>query len=263
MPEGSNDLTNKEVLEKIMARFDAFEALKLEHDLLKIKVEEIERNQKKLSSEVSFLASELAQIQQIPLQSKAVMRGVPESEYIDSNLLNAVQLLIKKSKDGNQNFVTAVARIGLPREGEKGRPIQLTFTDQNKMLEVIADFRKNPSTLAQIGDANRKPLGTTENRVYLNEQLGKINAKVYFAARILKKTGVVRFAWVKGGKVFVREAENSSMKRITHTSQLADFAGGKKLSAAPVEDKQVVAKKKEKPVIAKVPETRSTRHNSR
>lgn len=231
---GEADITNKTVLDAIMRRFDAFEALKVAHTELKARVDTIDRQQVTIVDELCFLSSELAESQQAPLAANATLRGIPETENIDSHLLSAVKLVLKKCLPGAHNSVVSVERIGRLRKEEKGRPIVIKFIDSEKQKEVIKAFRNHPPTLADITFNDKTTAGTSNDKLYLNDQLGRINSRVYYNARKLLKTGAVKFVWCTEGRIFVRKAEGEPAFKISHITQLAKFIP----STKPVQPKE-------------------------
>lgn len=223
----AEDISNKEMLSTLMQRFDTFEALKADHIKLKAKVDKIEQQQFKLADEVCILSSELAQNQQEPLAAKAILRGLPDDESVNNCLLSVVKMVLKKCLPGSQNNLLSVERIGRIRKDEKGRPVLLTFSDHDKQQESIKAFRSKPPTLADIIFNDKTTAGKSSDHLYLNEHLGRLNAKTYFNARKLLKSGAVEFAWCSDGKIFVRAEEGAPAKWITHVSQLTQFLGNK------------------------------------
>jgi len=98
-----------------------------------------------------------------------------------------------------------------PKKGNSLRPVLIEFTTKI-IRDRIYESRKMFKTSHE----------STEPKIFINENLTKVNANLYFCARKLVKNKKLAAAWTTNGYVYVKADQdpNARAKRITHLSDL-------------------------------------------
>lgn len=182
------------------------------------------------------------------------MRGLPEDKTIEPGLANIIKLIFDNTCPGIQYTLVSFNRIGRLRKNEKGRPIQLIFSTATEKKAILKQYRDNPFNCSKI-KLSGKQLGKSEDKIFLNEELGPVNSNLFYKARKIKEAGVVKHAWIQNGAVMVREADNMPSKMISCSSELASLSASG--NAQPLPSTQKAFEKSRKPAAKTTQVTRS------
>lgn len=162
-----------------------------------------------------------------------IIRNIPEDKKYEDKLLEIVQLLIQKIQYTKPVNICSVQRIGTVVDGEakqQNRPVVVKFASKSEMIDVLSVKKKVTINCSQILYGN-EPIGTADQVIFFDERLTKLNSDLYYHARLLRKNGHVKYAWMRNGIVYVRKSENSSAVRIVEIQQCKSLEKKRKLNS--------------------------------
>lgn len=200
-----------------------------------VKVAAIEKKCNDLNIEVKRLKVTVNDIQQAAFECDLFLRGVPQVETDDDDLLSIVQSILQKIDCFATTTLCAVQRIGLEVEGKNDhRPILLKFSSSEEKYKVLAAKKKKTIKCSEIISENG-PIGSDKQLIFLDEHLTRATTDLFYAARQLRKHGLVKYAWIKRGKVMVKCSDGDRAMRITNMEQINQL-NKRKLNSTPESD---------------------------
>lgn len=186
------------------------------YDELHERQSQLEYENEYLRDEILVLKAGLSEVQQNSLVNNVIIRGVPEIESDNSQLFSLLDTVFKSiGASFNKDALTDFKRLGKKSTNSKiYRPILVKFADL-QLKKVLMDAKKAKNNLACDSVIfNNKPIGSENQKIYIDEQLTKLNQQLYSEARQLKKSGLVKFAWTNDGRVLVREKEKAPVVKL-------------------------------------------------
>ncbi|XP_022824502.1 uncharacterized protein LOC111355019 [Spodoptera litura] len=185
-------------------------------DLLK-KYTASEKNLKELRKEnsevkgfVSDFSSRLIQLEQHTRANNVEIQCLPEKRQ--ENLMEIVSQISKVVKSGIRDddikYCTRVAKQNSNNTRPRAIVVQLASPRcRDQLIAATVKFNKlNPDN-----KLNTTHLGYTGTKtpIYVAEHLSTTNKALHAAARIKAKETGYQFVWVRGGRIFMRKAQES------------------------------------------------------
>lgn len=224
-----------EKLDKIISSIaDNEDKAKRRHNDIKERLTIIEKDvhmckkrEKYLCDEVYKLKSTVNQLEQSKFDNFLNIRGLPEVEK-DGNQLKAGVYEFVKSIIVPVVSLTAlisVTRIGKKREEENHcRPIVVECVNKSLKDAILAKVKTENVNCEMFG--TREVLFGSENtKVYVGHYLSRANSTIFYQARKLRRDGVVKYAWIKDGRVLIKKDESSRAFQLSCIEDIDRFLG--------------------------------------
>lgn len=159
--------------------------------------------------EITKLKSTVNTLEQQKLEKNIIVRGVLELENGDEELLGEMVDAILSSIDPDfvSVSVVSVRRIGV-KKGDTPRSILIVMRNTNEKLSIMKNLKGKRPQCAQFKNRG-VPWGTSDQKIYLEDHLTYTNGNIFYHSRLLRKNGIVKFAWTKLGHVYVKK-DNAS-----------------------------------------------------
>lgn len=157
-----------------------------------------------LRSTVNELQSSVLRLEQEPLNSNLLIRGIPEQNA--EKLKDIVTAVFHSIDDKVKPQLTAVSRMG-QKNDQKNRPILVKLSSSAMKMQLLTEKRKKQLACSDIV-VNGKCLGAATDMIFLGEHLAPINSRLFYIARQLVKKNELLHAWARDGHIFVRKAED-------------------------------------------------------
>lgn len=200
--------------------FNKLDSMEKKYDKLFKKYEEQMEINNKMQSEIQniqlqldVLAQEKNHYEQKSLANNVIISGIPiVSQQEDlNNIINQICTTVGKPTISPTDM--KCFRIGR-REVGASPPIKVEFASKS-LREKFIYPKKN------LFNITTKDLGYQENKkIFINEDLTKLNQELYKAALKFKKDNGYKFLWVGNGLIKLRKEEGS---KITVIKSIADI----------------------------------------
>lgn len=207
-----SDSNHQFIIEKCNEMASKFAALQSTFDSV------VEEN-KILKREITELKKFVNYSRQQSQASNMIISGVVECEASHHELINVSTNCIRKVDPSFQaNEIIHATRIG-NIQPEKSRPILVKFARSHRRDEIL--HRKRKYVFAD--DSTNHSKGGC--MIFFDEHLTKENRDIFAKARTLKRNGVLKFTWVRRGRILVRVREGDSVVHIKSIEDLDILAG--------------------------------------
>lgn len=183
----------------------------------------LECKNRQLQLELSELRANLNEHKQKELSHNVILNNVPEVEKDGKDLLSLVKETFSSLNLNNEEItIKAVKRLGKSTcDSMSGnRPILVSLREPKMCTHVIDAKRRKKALLQNTVRFNGRKLGSHKEQIFVNEQLTKYNATIYFEARKLRKLGFIKYVWIRNGTVFVREQDRKPICKISLVEDL-------------------------------------------
>lgn len=154
--------------------------------------------------------------EQQALNHNIIINGAPEEEgentkqqVIDIARVLQVNLIETDIKTAIRKSTSGSSTTGFPRT------IAVTFNSKEVRDSILKSKSLRKITTKSINQQSQQ-----DRPIYIGEQLTGRKQFLSKIARDLKRTGVVKFAWVKYGDIFIRHSEESRIIKIKNQTQL-------------------------------------------
>ncbi|XP_046976487.1 uncharacterized protein LOC124542604 [Vanessa cardui] len=197
--------------------------LAAQNEELKLKVEKLERENKKDKEYITLLEEKLEDIQRENRKTNIEIKNVPKTtKETNEDLINMVLSL---SKTINCNLSKAdlrdVYRMKGKKEGINNTPIIVETS--STMLKTAFLAKCKTFNIKNKEKLRAKHMGLTGNDdtpIFVSEQLTPKAARLFFIARELTKSKAYSFCWTGYGRVYIRKTENSPVILIKNEFQV-------------------------------------------
>lgn len=170
---------------------------------LEVRVSKIESADSQKSNDLLAIKSDLNSLRQLNLSEELLIKGVPELERETSDEIKCVvQQILEKLGIFDISLITFNRRIGKP-QAIRSRSILIGVPDNELRQKILVTKRKTSIRLEQLIVRN-KCLGDKNKIVYIDENLTPMNHHLLKLARDLKKQNLVKYVWVKNGRILIR-----------------------------------------------------------
>lgn len=201
--------TNAELLVKV----DKIDAA---HEKLKIEVKNIDKSLVQTKVDVVNIQSSVARLEQLHVNANLMIHGIPEKK--DEKPLDIVKETFK-IVDPNFKFkIVSAYRIG-QKSKENNRSLLVKLGNPDQKLQIIRKKVIMTINCTQI-IVNGTPLGAATDVVFFSEQLGNLNARLFYIARTMVKKSQLHKCWTRNGNVYVKKTEDSEVVLIRHEVNL-------------------------------------------
>lgn len=249
------DLSNK--MDKLLSKFNTFdtklntesasakkrhEQLNSELKKLSRKITEVEKRVEHVESSNDFMNEEVKELrntvnslQQAAYRDELIIRGVPDKESSEEELLTVVQLIVRAVNCVPEPTICVVKRLGKKTNDDRNnRPIllQLSHATEKEKLLTMKKKMKN-LTCAQITLDGSTTLGSENQVIYFDERLTKTTSDLYRNARILRKQQKLKYVWIRNGQLYVRKRDNDPTIRVDSQEQLDKWTRKRKHNSTP------------------------------
>lgn len=163
----------------------------------------LEKENSILKSSVCELQSEVLELQQYSRRTNIEISGIPESDQEDLSLILSALF----ETDEVNKHVTAIHRVPTAKK-DRHKNIVVQFNTKKTRDHYLSSYKKSNKNAS---DLNRQ---FDKTPIYVNEHLAPKLKRLLFLAKSFKRDHNFKFAWVKDGKVFVKQKEDSRAFRI-------------------------------------------------
>lgn len=206
----SLELLNKKI-DQLLTLENMIDNMKTEIKTEIKKIEEkFEKKLKEKDEEIQQLKDLVHDMEQYGRNRNLELHNVPEIsgenlEKIVCKIGEKLQVEMKKED------IEVVHRIK-SRNSKQPPPIIVQFTNRRKRNELLEQKRRKLTT----GD-----IGMDRNdKIYINENLSPYFKNLFWQTRQWAQVNNYKFVWFRGGKLFIREREGSSIVQIKRESDL-------------------------------------------
>lgn len=178
---------------------------------LKAQNEDLKRENFQIKEDLKQAQTEIADLQQYSRRTNLEITNLPESE--NENVTEVLTSVFSCLDINLIDQVSTAHRIPTSRK-DKPKPIIVQFVNKQQRDTCLKAARAKKINASQVSDRFKK------EPVYFNEHLIPKVKEVFYHCRKFKEANNYKFAWVKDGKIFIRENENSKVIRIVNTDDL-------------------------------------------
>lgn len=196
-------------------------ALHVRIDDLVTEIECLKSENTDLKSRVVTLESTVNSLEQNCLRRTLEIHGVPvkSGERPDLLLADVARALGVNCEPDTVDSVFRARRRTTTQENPPPPPIVVNFVRQGVRDEFLQKRKvKRDFSTRDIGWSDPH-----SSAIYLNESLTFSNKKLYASARDLKKSGKVKYVWIKNGRILLRCKDGDPVVRIKSLSDLCTF----------------------------------------
>lgn len=219
---------------------EGFKGLTSRVEKVETHVVEVNKKYDEVHHEVQSLKTTINGLQQATYSCDIIIRGVPEVEKDNDDLLSIVQLLLQKIECAVPRTVIEVRRIGKANQvgdGQKYRPILIQLNSKQEKTTILAAKKKIQISCDKL-NFKGEPLGNERQKIYFDEHLTKFTSDLFYNARLLRKRQVIKYAWIRSGNLFVKKSEGSSAVLVVDQQQLDRLAGKRRRSSTIEEENE-------------------------
>ena len=160
---------------------------------------------------------EVSDMNQYNRRLNAMVGGIPktENENVEDKvveLFNAMEGVSIEKSD-----ISIAHRM--PESSPTNPPDIIVRFMTRKKQKLVYENRKNVSNIPR----SRLSYPANPKRVFISENLSKMNNEIFYNARQLKKQGIIKYAWTKHGKVHIRQYADSEAIKINTMKELDIF----------------------------------------
>lgn len=200
--------------EKIDELKNVFEEHRVEFAEVKEDVSYLMCENNTLKKELLKVKEELNNVQQYTRSNCIDIQGVPEVK--GENIVEVVRNVVKAVRyELKTELIDSVHRLaGGSNTDSRPRGIILKLTRRQDCLELLRLAKtKKGFSASELGFSS-------ENRIFINPSLSKMNRELLYLARGSVRDGAMRYAWINNGRVFVRKVEGQPAVHIQSWEQL-------------------------------------------
>lgn len=181
---------------------------------LKVRNAELKRENGQIKDELKQAQLEIADLQQYSRRANLEITNLPESE---SENINEVLTSVFSCLEVNlMDQVSIAHRVPTSRK-DKPKPVIVQFINKQHRDTCLKAARTKKINASQVNERHKN------EPIYFNEHLTPRLKELFFHCRKFKEANNYKFAWVKDGKIFIRENENSKVIRIVSTDELINL----------------------------------------
>ncbi|XP_034834921.1 uncharacterized protein [Maniola hyperantus] len=210
-----------EIIKSMEHMNEQFEEVLMEHKTTQETMHALKIENDNLKSTVSELNIRLIQLEQHSRAKNIEIQCVPEKKH--ENLVNVVTEIGKviNCNVSKEQILTCTRVAKLQRDTNRPRSIIVELVTprlRDEMLAAVIKYNKaNPNDKL---NSNLIGIHGFKSQIYVTEHLSPANKALHAAVRIKAKQMKYKFAWVRGGRIFVRKDEESAYIWIKDTCSL-------------------------------------------
>jgi Baculovirus FP protein len=171
----------------------------------------MKNNMSQMYKDLDFLHEKINRMEQFHLLNDVEIVGVPETQ--DEDLGDILQKLFDHAECSPT--IGAVKNVYRKKKTKNGLPgtIIATFVNNSNKTEFITATKKKKLSSSFLSSENQRP-------VYVNEKLTKHNKYLFYLARDLRRTKLVKYAWTDHGQIMVKTDDNTDSIIINNASTI-------------------------------------------
>lgn len=199
------------------------EVLVKQNSALQKEIDVIIRKTKELENHVHVLESQLNDIYQERINDNIVLKGIPEvdgSKQLEELVRKVLKHITLHIYDDLDDKILSIKRIGVV-VADKTRPVIVRLISSSVKRDIIKSKRSYELN-ASMFTLGCMPVGSSTQKIYIDEHLTKSNFALYMQARALRKSGV-KYVWTHNGCTFIKITNDSKAVRIRHLDDLYAF----------------------------------------
>lgn len=166
----------------------------------------LEKRNHDLEAKIDVLESQMEQIDRQNKSKNVEIRGIPEIN--GENLKNYIFNIKKKTNSNEEsNNIDAVYRINQKINKDQRRPIIVKFktsNDRDDFLRDIKNFNKQATNREDKLNTTLIGMAGPSSQIFISEHLTFRAKHLWFLARKATHENLFKFAWTKGGQIYVR-----------------------------------------------------------
>lgn len=171
------------------------------------------------SSSMAYLTKSVIKVEQERNLKTLLINGVPKTE--NENLLTFIEKLSEKLEVSfSAADIDSVFRAK-PKTDSARPPVIIIKFNSLGARDALYDGRKsiikNKVTTKSLG------VNQVDSNVYINEQLTKLEADLFYKVREKKRELTYKYAWTFHGHIFMRKEKSSEAIRINSDKDLIDL----------------------------------------
>lgn len=204
-----------------------FRRMKKKIEKLEHRVSEHDTQHDNMQDEITVIHNSVTELQQAALACDIVIKGIPEQEDNDTELVELIQAVFKTLQcDDMLNDCASAVRLGKKssdtKKAAKPRPILLQMKTKNSKQKLMETKKKAKLACSDVVFKGN-PVGKETENIYFDERLTAEMSELFYEARQLKRNGVCSQVWVRNGTVFARKTDTSAAKKICGTIHLEEL----------------------------------------
>lgn len=216
------------------------EAFSDQINVLKVDIDEVKKHEAITVKRFTAMETTLNNIRQTGMECDLVISGIGELEKNNDELLSMVSAVLKFVKCDKQYIVRSATRIGKSTNSNSkkttGPRSILVKTGSKEEKIMILKAKRKVIISADKVIFNGKPIGSSQDVIYFNENLTKLNGDIYFAALKLKKLRLVKYVWLRNGTTYIKEQDDSKVIQVSNPEQINSFRTKNNLNSTPIDD---------------------------
>lgn len=192
-------------------------------DALHAEVTKCKKENQELRTQNEGLRNKMNDLEQYSFNYNLVFNGIPENKNEDTYCI-VTKIAECLGVNIDRDHIEYCHRL---KKSEKVKEKEEQDNESPKPPSIVAKFytrqTKDDILLGKKNkwDLTAKDLGFDQNNtVYVNEHLTATNRNLFWLARGAKRQLKYKYAWSKGGRVFLRKDENSPIIRVTQPSDI-------------------------------------------
>ena len=193
-----------------------------ENEALKERVKTLEKevgnHSKRLNGQYDKMVkteTELYRLDQYGRRNNLIVDGIPEDVKDDELESKSVEIFDKIGVKLKRKDIEAVHRVGGRRFGRPRKTI-IRVVNRRKCEEIFKNKKK-------LHDIDGEAMGLGSNKIFVNSNLNKYFAKLFWNARLLQKKGKIFRAWYSNETVRIRLTEDSGVVTVSHQNELVNL----------------------------------------
>lgn len=176
-----------------------------------------DRNLKEVNLNVSRLDSRVILLERVSTLKSINILGVPP---VENEKTADLYKIVKKICGFVKVTVSERDMDDIFRFGKEKKSIRVDFVSKLKKREMINAMKTKEVKGSDVG-ISESP------QIFVFEHLLHATHKIHIEAKKLKREGLVKFVWVKDGKVLLREAEGEPVIIVKSLADLLKFKADK------------------------------------
>lgn len=199
-------------------------------------VRDLKNHDQVVDKKIQSVERTLNDLEQKSLSCDILITGIDEVESNNTDLVSIVNNTLQLVKIDKPFTVISARRIGkAAQDRTKPRMICVQLNNCIVRNSILTAKRKRQITVNEIRFKN-KPIGTSNDKVYFNENLTKLNSEIFYAARQLLKRKLINLLWIRNGSIFYKENKDSIAARFCDMDSVKLLVSKHNLNSTPVDD---------------------------
>lgn len=166
----------------------------------------LEKKNSYLEARVETMETQLEQMDRLNKSKNVEIRGIPEIS--GENIKNIIFNIKKTTKSNDDNNIDAAYRITQKVTKNQHRPVIIKFKthmDRDDFLNDVKKFNKQATNREETLNTTLIGMSGPYSRIYISEHLTFQAKHLWFLARKATRENSFKFAWTRGGQVYVRK----------------------------------------------------------